>query len=324
MNILIVGAGAVGQVYGRHLAAGGARVTFLIREKYRAALEDGMTIYPLNEGGKNAQPFKFRRFELATSNDALENETWDQVWLCVSSTALRKTWLGDLMKRVGKATVVALQPGLEDRAFLLAYVHEQRLVNGLISLISFPTPLPGGPRSDRLPGMAYWVPPFAAQPFSGPAERRDQVIDALGAGGMRATKAAEVSRLSAFPAAMLMSLMLCLEGAGWSFACFRKGHRLSEAVAVMREALVIAARHHQVRPPWWRWLLSSLLLRTALVVAPRLIPLPLEPYFRFHFQKVGDQTQLYIQTYLTKGRLLGVKTEVMARMSAQVFPKPTP
>ena len=140
---------------------------------------------------------------------------------------------------------------------------------------------------------------------------------------MKAKKHSNVAKLSAFPAAMLMSLMMSLEGAGWSFSRFASGSRLSEAVAVVKEALVIAAHHNQCSPPWWRPFISPRLIRIALALAPRIIPLPLEPYFKFHFSKVGDQTRLYIETYLEKGRSLGLPTEAMAGMSAEVFSNPS-
>ena len=322
MNILMVGAGAVGQVYGRHLALGGARVTFLIRPKYRADLKDGMRLYPLNAGGQNTKPVHFTDFRLMTTDEDLESESWDQVWLCVSSSALRKGWLASLLKRVGKATVVALQTGLKDRSLFLAHIPKERLVNGLITLISYPTPLPEEPASDRGSGMAYWVAPLSSQPFSGHKAQRDQVIRALNLGGMKAKMHPDVAKLSAFPAAILMSLMMSLEGAGWSFSAFASGSRLSEAVVVVKEALVIAAHHYQCPPPWWRRLISPGLIRLALALAPRIIPLPVEPYLQFHFSKVGDQTRLYIDTYLEKGRSLGLPTEAMAGMSAEVFSIP--
>ena len=50
MNVLIVGAGAVGLVYGKHLQAGGATVSFLIKPKHRAQAEAG---YALNPRGIN-------------------------------------------------------------------------------------------------------------------------------------------------------------------------------------------------------------------------------------------------------------------------------
>lgn len=45
-NILIIGAGVIGQVYGAHLIGAGHKVTFLVRKKYRKHFtEKGITIY---------------------------------------------------------------------------------------------------------------------------------------------------------------------------------------------------------------------------------------------------------------------------------------
>ena len=44
-RVLVVGAGAVGQVYGRHARQGGADVTFFVREKYRDTVSRGFDIY---------------------------------------------------------------------------------------------------------------------------------------------------------------------------------------------------------------------------------------------------------------------------------------
>ena len=41
LRVLLVGAGAVGQVYGYHLQKGGAQVAFFVRPKHRAEAEGG-------------------------------------------------------------------------------------------------------------------------------------------------------------------------------------------------------------------------------------------------------------------------------------------
>ncbi|HTJ46743.1 MAG TPA: 2-dehydropantoate 2-reductase N-terminal domain-containing protein, partial [Kofleriaceae bacterium] len=52
MRVLVVGAGAVGQVYARHAQQGGADVTFFVREKYRDEVARGLDLYPLNKRKK--------------------------------------------------------------------------------------------------------------------------------------------------------------------------------------------------------------------------------------------------------------------------------
>lgn len=315
MNVLIVGAGAVGQVYGRHLAAGGARVTFFVRPRYVEELRGGMCLYPLNERRRDEGPVRFEDFGLLTTYDEVGACSWDQVWLCVSSTALRAGWLDELIAAVGDATMIALQPGPEDRSFLLERIPKERLVHGMISLISYPAPLPGEDCPE--PGMAYWFPPLSPSPFSGEVGPRDEVIAALKRGGQPAASHSDVVALAGFPSAVLMSLLVGLEAEGWRFGNLARGEFLRRSIAAAREAILIVARHHGVRPPWWRYCLSPLLVKALLAVAPWVVPLPLETYLGFHFTKVGDQTRLYMDTYAALGRTFGLPTDSLEALSEE-------
>ena len=157
MKILLVGAGAVGQVYGRHLAKSGADISFFIREKYVEDCRQGFSFYPLNSFRRAREPIVWSDYSLITTINEVAQTQWDQIWLCVSSTAIRGEWLGELLSHAGKATVVSLQPGLEDRQLILNHVSEERLIQGMIGFISYP-----GPLADEIlpsPGMAYWFPP---------------------------------------------------------------------------------------------------------------------------------------------------------------------
>src|SRR5262245_49596595 len=123
MRALIVGAGAVGQVYGHHLARGGAEVAFLVKPKYAGEARAGFTLYPLNaRGRKRTEPVRWRDYRVLTDHDEVAREPCDQVYLTVSSTAVRGDWLPDLARKIGDATVIALQPGLDDREHVLQFV----------------------------------------------------------------------------------------------------------------------------------------------------------------------------------------------------------
>ena len=50
LRVLVVGAGAVGQVFALHLARGGADVAFLVKPKYAEECGRGFTLYRL--GGR--------------------------------------------------------------------------------------------------------------------------------------------------------------------------------------------------------------------------------------------------------------------------------
>ena len=71
-KILLVGAGAVGQVYGRHLQLGGAQVTFFVREKYLESLRGGMPVYPLNKQKVTQQPQLFEDYNLVSTAQEVE------------------------------------------------------------------------------------------------------------------------------------------------------------------------------------------------------------------------------------------------------------
>jgi 2-dehydropantoate 2-reductase len=289
-NILLVGAGAVGQAYGWHLQQAGCRVSFFIKPHHRADLESGVDIHCLN--GSTRGSHRFEDFGLMEEVDAVAAETWDEVWLCMSSTGLQGPWLDPLLAAVGACTVVTLQPGLNDREYLLERVPAERLVCGMIALVSYLAPLPG---EDRPEGMTWWFPPLSPSPFSGPEQRVKPVVEALKCGGCPARPARDVRLNAAFGSALLMPLIAALEVADWSFAQLRSTAALGLASRGGRQASALAA------PGRRRWLAClithPLVLRIVIRVAPWVVPIDFETYLRVHFTKVGDQTRAMLKLY---------------------------
>jgi ketopantoate reductase len=314
MRALVVGAGAVGQVYGHHLARGGAEVSFLVKPAHGPELAGPLTLYPLNRPHRlRTQPVTFGGFGVLTDPAEVARERWDQVYLTVSSTALRAGgWFARLAAALGEATLVLLQPGPGDRRFVEDRVPPERIVQGVITLIGYRAPLPGETRFPR-PGVAYWFPPLAPSLMSG--ARLAPVLAALRAGGLPARRHRNIGAISSFPTALLMPLMATLELAGWSFRTIREPGRLALAAQAAREALRVMA-HHEGRPAPWplRLVNRPLAVRLALVLAPRLMPLDIESYLRAHFTKVGDQTRDFLRTYLNLGKAAGLPTVALARL----------
>jgi ketopantoate reductase len=316
VRILVVGAGAVGQVYGHHLARGGAQVTFLVKPGHAAEMNAGLTLYPLNRPRRRrGEPVRFTQFEVLTDPAAAGAHRWDQVYLTMSSTALRAgDWFAALARAIGAATLVLLQSGPDDHAFVRRHLPEEQIVQGIITLISYRAPLPGETRFGA-PGTAYWFPPLAASPVSG--QRRDSVVAALQAGGLPARRIRDVGAVAAFPTALLMPLLAVLEQAGWTFRGLREPGRLRLATHAADQALAVMARHRAQRSPWpLRLFCRPTPVRLLLAVAPRIMPLDLETYLRVHFTKVGDQTRDFLHTYLTLGRTAGLPTDGLERLSA--------
>lgn len=297
MNVLIVGAGAVGQVYGEHLQRGGAHVGVFVKHKYAGDARAGFTMHPVGR-----KPIEFKPDTVACDPEAVRAAgPWDQVWLCMSSPALRG-WqaVGDVLEAAGPdATVICLQPGIEDMDFVADKIGgSERLVQGLITMISWHAPLPG--QQVAPPGVAYWLPPGAAPPFAGEAARTKAVVAGLKAGGYAGRRRKDIRSQSAFGAATLLPLMAALEMADWSFKSLRAGSWLGVACRAGREGQAIAAARLKVgssgfllglltRPP---------VLRFVSWIAPGFCPFPLEVYLKEHFTKVGDQTRGHLESYL--------------------------
>lgn len=311
-RILLVGAGAVGQAYGRHLQLGGADVTFFTKPKYADEARAGFTLYALNtRAGKRREPVRMEGFGVVTSADEVGATRWDQVWLCVSATALRGPWLDELVGEIGEATLVALTPGLEDRAFVAARYPEARIVSGLINMISYQAPLEGEVVPE--PGVAYWFP--SKSPFSGDERARvDAVVDALNRGGGKAKRVADASRAANFGSATLMPVLVALEAADWRFAAVRKAPELKLAVRASREAQAIVAAYRDENAPWHRVLVRPATLRLLTRLAPRVIPLDVETYLGYHFTKVGDQTRFMLERYVELGTQRGLETKALREL----------
>lgn len=314
MRVLVVGAGAVGQVYGRHLQLGGADVVYFVRDKYRETTAAGFDLYPLNRRDKTT-PVRFESFGVATRPADVGKV--DLVMLTVSSPALRGDWLPALVAATGDATYVVLQPGLDDRRVVeAAGVSADRIVSGMISLISYHAPLPGETRFAG-PGMAYWFPPASPSLFSGSAARADAIVAALRSGKQPAKRSADAAKASMFPSAVMMSYLVALEAAGWSFRELVRGPHGAVAARGAREALAIVGRAQHARVPLGvRIAARKGVLRTGLWFARRVVPLPLETYFQDHFTKVGDQTREMVARYIALGKQAGQSVEALEALVA--------
>ena len=64
MKALVVGAGAVGQVFARHLQQAGGEVNFLVRHGHLDRLREGLTLYPLNRRQARSRPLHFDAFQV--------------------------------------------------------------------------------------------------------------------------------------------------------------------------------------------------------------------------------------------------------------------
>lgn len=308
MRALIVGAGAVGQVYAAHLQRGGAQVSVFVKPKYAAEARRGFPMHRYRLLGAD-EDYTFHPEHVITSPEEAGRHAWDQVWFCTSATALRAgTWVDDLLPHLKEALIVNTTPGMQDRAWLLERLPEHRLVSGLITMIAYQAPLPG---EDRAPCVAYLLPPAAPNVYSGPGGIAAPVVQALLRGGCPAREVESAPRQAGFGSAVMMSHIAALQLDDWDLERYRTGPTLARAHAVSQEYVQIAAAYNQATPPGALGLLSPALMRLALGLAPQVMPFDLEVYIRYHFTKVGDQTRAMLAMNIQWGRERGLPTQAM-------------
>lgn len=320
MNILIVGAGAVGQVYGYFFQQGGADVSFYVREKYVEESRKGFLLYPLNRKNIQQEPVHFNKYSVLSRLEDVKSRRWAAVVLCMSSTGLRGTeWFGEFSSVIGDATVVTLQPGLSDRDYVLRYVPQNRLVSGMISLISYHAPLPT--EEVTKPGMAFWFPPFSPCTFSNtqPNSRRaEPLAKILKKGGMPTAVHKDVVREVAFISAALFVLLTALESEQWSFRTLKSSERFSLMIEASRGSFQIVSKSLDIPVPYFIQKFIPLISKFLLTLAPKFVPLDLETYFRVHFTKVKDQTRLAIQELIEQGVKEGLPVEKLKAIQGWV------
>jgi 2-dehydropantoate 2-reductase len=308
MKCLIVGAGAVGQVYGRHLQAGGADVSFLVKEKYADSVRRGFTLYPLNQKEARSNPVCFDAFTVMTDTQDVAARQWDYIFLGTSSTALRAgDWFSKLAAVSGAAMVVILTVGLEDLAFVSRYVAAERIATGLITMMSYAAPLPG--ENVVRPGTAYWFPPLLKFSFSGERKRTRVIVRLLNRGGMPSALHRNVQLEGAMGSALLQTAIYALECSGWSLKNLAgNGELLAITRKAMIEASYIGARKNHARRPLARLLIPGRALVGLMQLTQRIAPLDVERFFERHYTKVREQSMDMLSAWISAGRELSIKT----------------
>lgn len=328
MRVLMVGAGAVGLAYGWYLQRGGAQVTYLVKPKYADELRAGANLYfPKRRGVREPVPFK--GFEVVGDDAAVAAGTWDAVWLCMSSPAMRSAWLDPFLAALGRSpggdrtTLVSLQPGLEDLEHLAARFPRERIVTGLITLIAYQTPLPE--EAPHPPGVAVVIPPLTRFPVRGEAARARAIADSVTRGGWKSKVLGPLEDKGGDVAgAVLLTHIVALEGAGWRFAPLFRSPLRKLACEASREGMVIVAASKGRTPPFARHFVRPWLMGLFLRLARWRLPFDFEIYLEYHFTKVREQTLEGLAHTIALGDQLGRPTEALTDLEATVFKLPRP
>jgi 2-dehydropantoate 2-reductase len=314
MNILIIGAGAVGLVYGYHFSNAGHKVTFLVKEKYQRPLEqdkqEGVVLYHLNKDKALAKPIRFKNFDVMS--DWNQTNRFDLVALAISSNALRQLPLDKLKDKLQlkteaaapHASLLMLQPSQKDFEHLSQIIPTTQILQGMISLISYQTNEIN--RAIQPLGTAYYLPPLP-MPISATdaleqRNHRANIVKLFNNAGIKAKAVHSAVSDSRLPSAFLMTFLCALEAGNWNFNQLRNSPELLSQLSQAQRALLPPQLSQTgLFLPLKKVILSSLLkpwlYKLLLRIAPVFVPLPLEAYLKKHFLKVRPQTMMYMQEY---------------------------
>ncbi len=311
MRVLLVGAGSVGQVYGWHLQRAGVEVHFFVKPKHADEARAGFVLYP---PGRRT-PTRFVPAGVVTTAAEVGHVRWDQVWLCIPSPALRGEWLPELVEHMGDAALVSLLPGLRDRDLLTPLVPPARLVIGLITLSSWHAPLAGEALPE--PGMAWWHPPMSPSLFEGEPAVVDAIVRALRRGGCPAARG-DATAAAARGSSFLVPVVAAMECGGWSFAGLREARWAGLAAGAVGEAMAISCAHVGISKGPMAMLASPSIIRLATRVVPLAAPMDFEAFLRAHFSKVGEQTQLALDTWIAEGRVRSLPVTALTALATEL------
>jgi 2-dehydropantoate 2-reductase len=318
LRVLMIGAGAVGLVYGAHAQQGGAEVALFVRERRRAEAEAGYAL-------TRVRLFRARRTQrfvpsrVVTTEHEVRALDPDQVWVATATEALDEAWLATLLSASPRALVVFLQPGGDALDRMKALVpDESRRVRGAISMASWHAPLEGSTEKRELAtpaGYAYLLPPFGPSGFEGP--RASEAIALLRRGGCPATSQ-HVTVSLARSSAVLLPHIGALEAGHWSFDALASPELSKLAADASREATAIACAAIAVPQPFARVLLRGWITRLGARLARAIVPFDLEVYLRVHFLKVRTQTLLLLGEYIRDAGRTGLPSRALVSLRDRI------
>jgi 2-dehydropantoate 2-reductase len=311
MKVLMVGCGAVGQVFGLHLQKAGVELAFYARtgsaDKLRQGLENGgLPLYQTSHfRRRNPISQRLKGFQVVTDVAGSQRFNPDQIWFTTPSPVYHSAWFWEFLEEVPSERVVCFAPEGR-RSEFAPQSGEDRMVFGGITFIAWQGDLGGG--GGRPDGVNFWLPPLLEIPLMGTKEASSQVAELLKKGGFRpALKKAGFHNSQAAVTALMTAFVAGLELSGWFFKAYRRSPSLKRAAMGSREAVIgQLPRVNVFTRSLLRVLLSPSVFYLATCLLPLLFPFDLEKYLRFHYTKTRVQTLSLLDLFARDGERRGL------------------
>jgi 2-dehydropantoate 2-reductase len=312
MKILMVGCGAVGQVFGLGLQTAGAELAFFARpgsaDRLKLALErGGLPLFQQSHRHRrDPVPHRLESYQVVTDLADSQRFQPDQIWFTTPSPVYYTGWFREFLRQVPAERVVCFAP--EGGRFELPPESGgwDRLVFGGITFIAWQGELDGD--GGRPEGVNFWRPLLLEIPLMGAEKGCREVAEVLKKAGFRpAIKRSDFGEMQASVTALQLTLVAGLELSGWSLRSFRQGPWLKRTALGSREAVLSQlSRVGIITRTLLRGLCSSAGLYLTTLFLPPLFPFDLEKYLAFHYRKTRDQTLALLDLFARDGERQGL------------------
>jgi hypothetical protein len=314
-KVLIVGCGAVGQVFGLYLQKAGLELGFYARpasaERLKQSLEHGgMPLFQTSYRRKR-DPIAHRLWNYQVVTDVVESQKFkpDQIWFTTPSPVYYSEWFREFLQKVPSDRVVCFAPEGGRPEFFPESGDEERLVFAGITFIAWQGDLEGN--SGRSEGVNFWLPPLLGIPLMGTGKACGEVKELLKKAGLRVeVKKQDYQKTLSSVTAVMTAYVAGLELSGWSLRAFRKSPWLKHAACGSREAVLSQLSGDGI---FTRALLRILFSSTGFFLTtfflPLLFPFDLEKYLKFHYLKTREQTLTLLAVFTRDGKRRGLPIE---------------
>jgi hypothetical protein len=296
MKVLLVGCGAVGQVFGLYLQKADVELAFYAQpgsaDRLKQALEHGgLSLFQTSHFRRqNPIAHQLENYQVVTDAAGSQRFKPDQIWFTTPSPVYYSEWFREFLEEVPSKRVVCFAPEGRRSEFFPGSGNEDRLVFGGITFMSWQGDLEGG--GGRSEAVNFWLPLLLEIPLMGAKNACREVEDLLENAGLRAAVVnQDFHKMQAALTALMTTFVAGLELSGWTFKDYRRGPWIKHAAFGAQEAVLSQLSEAGIFP---RKLLGFILSSTGLFLAtfflPLLFPFDLERYLRFHYLKTRDQT----------------------------------
>ena len=314
MKVLMVGCGAVGQVFSLYLQKAGVELALYDRpataERLKQALvQGGLPIFQINKS-RGREPIAHRLENYQVVMDVAECQRFepDQIWFATPSPVYYTEWFREFLQKVPSERVVCFAPEGGRPEFFPESGGGDRFVFGGITFMAWQGDLQGG--GGRPEGVNFWMPPMLGIPLTGSEKACRAVGQLLKRAGLRVNVQKRESPMQAAVTGVMTAFTAGLELSGWSLRSFRKSPWLKRAA---RGSLEAALSQLPGTGIFTRMLLGILLSSVGFnlltFILPLLFPFKIEKYLKFHYTKTREQSLTLLDVFESDGKRRGLPVE---------------